>query len=163
LAIPLVLITGMAAAVEVIHQDGNASQILQLDVDGVLWNVTFVYGSADAAYPGDVFEFETEADAIAVVGAVCDALNPFQFGETTQFPTVGPDADGVFYVAYEGLGDDVSVVQGFLAITDPSVFRWLPDSRGGQVTAATVYTYAKFNLSVPVESASWSKIKALYK
>jgi len=157
------LIAGTAAAVEVIHQDGNVSQILELDVDGELFDITFVYEPAETAYAGDQFDFETLDDAIAVVAAITVALNPEFTDEGTEFPSVGPDADTTFMVAHQRIGEDVTIVLGFLAImTKQNILRWLPDDVGQDISVTSINTYVKAIRSVPVDSTSWGHIKALY-
>jgi len=153
----LLLTAGTASAAEVIAQDGIVSEILDLEVNGEFWDITFVHESPETAYPGDVYDVKTEEDAMAVVTAVVATLNPFDPDLPTPFNSVGPDGDLSFYIAFQRVGADVMMTQGWTPFVGPQEpLRWVPDDKSGAFPATSVWTFIQATLSVPVESSSWS-------
>jgi hypothetical protein len=77
----------------------NATAIRNLDVDGMLFDVDFVFGDAETVYGGrpPTFDFNSGADAIAAVDAATAALNGVPTVET-----VGQSIESAFFnVGYE--------------------------------------------------------------
>jgi len=163
LALPFLLVAGTAAAQTVTGVDSIATGILGLQVGSETYDITFVSGTAEEVYPSDVFDFTTLGDAVAVVAAIAEALNPPDLAESTEWWWLSPDEDQQFLVAYQRAGDNVTIVLGYLAaLTTPSRTRWVGDVLGQPVPATQPSTWAIVATPTPVESATWGKIKALY-
>jgi len=116
LATALLLGPGMASALTVIENAGIASEILDLPVDGTLYNVVFLADEfADRLYAGTGgtldFDFDNATDASAAVDAIVAALNG------AGVNGVGPDdnmtaPDNEFRIGFMSLGSDVRTQVG---------------------------------------------------
>ena len=86
----LLLGASTAQAVEVIYEGDNATGIENLEVDGVLYHVEFLYDSAENIYGESLtFDFPDAEKVVAASSAVRAALNSVE-----AVTTVGPQGDG---------------------------------------------------------------------
>ena len=152
-AVALVLLVGSGAA-QVQRKGSNATGILNLEVDGTNYDVTFKYDTAVNIYgasPG-VYDFTSLAAAILAVDAINIALNA-----AGGIETVGPQTSLFYNVPFDFENDLVIARQG----EHPGSL-WIPgeDLRPFRVSDP----YADFAPAgtVPVESTTWGRIKALY-
>jgi len=173
LALPFLLVAGTAGAQVVIYADSNATQILGLQVGTVTYDVTFVQGTGDDIYPGDAFDFSSAADALLAVEAIRDAFNELwscvdpdccdEPGGGTLIRSVGPQREGDFFVPYGRAGGFLDIHFGSLFVDTQACLRYLWQALGPDIVESDVsVAYAVFENPVPVESATWGKIKALY-
>ena len=144
----LFLLGVSSAQAAMVTLDGDtATGILNLNVDGVLYNVDFVNASADDIYgdpPG--FDFNSE-DAVTANKAVRDALN--DSAAVWVGPSSSPqDRDNMY-----AIGGDVdfgTVVVARSEYTDPDWHEILPI----QYPRGSEKLYADFT-PVPVPAAFW--------
>jgi len=154
-AIVLLLVPGSGAAFEVQFSGSNATGILDLDVDGTAYDVTFQVEIADDIYgapPGTwLFDEFAAADAIDAVNA---ALNT-----EAAVTTVGSDNSPDYNIGYDYENSIVFVRQATYTSGD-----WGRDTGIIFHQRDEQKTYAVFGPagSTPVESSTWGRIKALY-
>jgi hypothetical protein len=153
-ALILVLGSGAAQAFEVQFEGSNATGILNLDINGTMYDVTFEFNSAASIYglPPGAFDMADELEAGDAVDAVNGALNT-----ENQVQTVGPDTSRAYDIGYDFENSIVWVRQAtYGSATWTQLTGVLFESK------AEGRTYARFHVSVPVEYSSWGQIKALY-
>lgn len=139
LAVMGVLAAGVAQATYSLPGD-NVTEIMNLDVGGVLYNVAFVYDSADDIWSGNP-DFTTQADALAANMAINEALN----AASPEVTTVGPTLSYFYKVPYAIDGDVVSYC---LSKYDGSAQDWV-HAFDSTVSASEDKPYAVFTAVVP--------------
>jgi hypothetical protein len=155
-ALFLVLGSGPVLAFEVIHAGSNATGIVQLDVDGVTYDVTFRNLSAGGVYgqePG-IYDFKNLLDAQAAVDAVNAALNT-----VPEVETVGSNNSSIYNIGVGFENDIVFVREGSYSPGGDWEQLANTDFRGYSI----VHTYADFDISLQVKSATWGRLKELYR
>jgi len=146
LAVTLLLAGGAAQAVEVIRDGTNALGIVDLNVNGTSYNVTFVLESAaelHGSYPG-VFRFDTKVEAGDAVFAVNVVLNEENITE------VGPVGSGspLFKLAFDAGAPilDVELAYVRLAATEGGADWLLQEDTNFQVWPDPTF-YAEFEVA----------------
>jgi len=139
---------GAAQAYEVIIEGDQACGISNLEVSGALYNVEFVFKSADELYgETPVFDVSNESSAIRLVDAIAVALsNPGQ-GQAPPL-TVGVCGSGMattyFAIGFGEAADFVEVVDGSRLVEPADI--WVnggPDTRVDNVQES----YASLSLA----------------
>lgn len=152
-AVALVLLVGSGVA-QVQSNGSNATGILNLAVGGTNYDVTFKYDTAENIYgaqPG-TYDFTTLAAAILAVDAVNAALNA-----AGGIETVGPQTSLFYNVPFDFENDLVIARQG----EHPGSV-WIPGEDLRPFQASDPYADFAPAGTVPVESTTWGRIKALY-
>lgn len=138
----LLLGASTAQETEVIFEGNNATGIKNLEVDTVLYNVKFLFDSAENIY-GDplIFDFPREAKALEASSAVRAALNSVE-----AVTTVGPWEDTEFLIGFDEEGDFVGVTHDVYADPDGP---WQTAEWGTSLRwPSNFYTYADFTQEV---------------
>jgi hypothetical protein len=152
----LLLVAGPVAAFEVQFLGSNATGILDLDVNGTLYDVTFQFDTAENLYgaPPGTFLFD-EIEAKDAIDAVNAALNT-----ESAVTTVGSDNSRVYTIGYDFENSIVFVRQAEYFTGD-----WIliPGVSGAVKTDDFSYAVFEPANSTPVETSSWGHIKALYR
>ncbi len=119
---------------QVIFEGYNATGIRNLEVDGKLYHVEFVFDSADNIY-GDSPVFDFQDDVEAASSAVRDALN-----SEPAVETVGPEEDDVYKIGFNVNRSFVVVTQDYY---QASIGPWV---QGDQtfLYVHRAHTYADF-------------------
>jgi hypothetical protein len=143
------------AAFEVQFSGSNATGILNLDVNGNFFDVTFQFDTAENVYgaPPGTFLFDE-----FVAGDAIDAVNTALKTESAV-TTVGSDNSDVYTIGYDFENSLVFVRQAENFLGD-----WIRvDGVSGAVKTLDL-TYAVFEpaTSTAVEASTWGRIKALY-
>ena len=119
------LLAPIAAQAEptVIFEGRHATGIINLELDGVTYDVTFEWGSSHSLFgdPGD-FTFPSEEPAYAAIKAVWSVLNT-----EPSVQSVGPEnAFFTYFVvpADEGTEQGISYVAGFISEYDQFRYNW---------------------------------------
>jgi hypothetical protein len=147
---------GVAQAALVIHDGSNASRIENLDIDGIFYDVDFVFKSAVDVYGNPpVFDFTaiSSPSAFRARDSVIDALN---HDATVPIHTVGPIGGvnlDLYYIGYDLIVPDKWLVAkaqyysttGLWGMGNPHI-----DVNEGNLPAL----YADFS-QVPVPGAVW--------
>ena len=154
-AVVLILVPGSGAAFEVQFSGSNATGILDLDVGGTPYDVTFQSDTADNIYgtPPGTFLFDefAAADAIDAVNSALDtesAVTTVGSGNTSDY-NIGYDFENAIVFVRQA-----SYTSGDWTRLSGVIFHQKDEQN----------TYAVFEPagSTPVESATWGRIKALY-
>jgi hypothetical protein len=152
----LLLVAGPVAAFEVQFSGSNATGILDLDVNGTLYDVTFPFDTATNVYgsPIGTFLFD-EFEAIDAIDAVNTALNT-----ESAVTTVGSDTSRSYNIGYDIENSLVWVRQAESNSGD-----WVRLTGIIWESKVLGLTYAVFETaaSTPVETSTWGSIKALYR
>ena len=125
-----------------------------LNVNGTLYNVDFIFTDADQLYGSSgnkVFDFTSDAAANSAVDAAVAALNDYNGTSLFDVMLVGnrkPNEDNFFIVGYNEDGGRTDYIQGFYS-TDT----WVNDQPGDRLSFVNA-TYADFN-AVPIPGAVW--------
>jgi hypothetical protein len=152
----LLLVPGSVAAFEVQFSGSNATGILDLDVNGTLYDVTFEFDTAENLYgaPPGIFLIDEFVASDAVV-AVNAALNT-----ESAVTTVGSDNSSVYTIGYDFENSFVFVRQG-----ESLIGEWIEIPGISGAVKTEDFTYAVFEpaISTPVETSTWGSVKALYR
>lgn len=151
-------ISSQAFTVEIDSSGTNALGIRNLEVDSVLYNVAFRYGSSNDIYgaPPDLL-FEGEDASAVATAAVNTALN-----SEDSVRTVGPQTSELYNI---GAGVDINYPQFLMAFTsaydDRTPFEWdIAKAKDEGLLGVNIIgldvlaTYADFN-PVPIPAAGW--------
>lgn len=112
--------------------------ITNLEVGGVLYNVEFLFDSADDIWGGN-FDFTTQPDALAANAAVNDALN----AAPAEVTKVGPSLLYFYKVPYEAIVGGDLVAYCLSAYDSPVQDDWAHHHDGG-ISASEDTSYAVF-------------------
>jgi len=120
---------------QVIFEGNNATGILNLEVDGKLYNVEFRFDSAENIYGAPpIFDFQDDIDAAR--SAVIDALN-----SEPAVATVGPVEADFYLIGFDLKGPYVEVTQEYYrAFGGP----WKQNTTTSLTTSTSLFTYADF-------------------
>ena len=135
------LLLGASAAqafeVEVDETGTNATAIRNLEFNGELYDVTFLYSSTDDIWGDEAFDFDDFTVAADAVVAVNDALNT-----VPEVVTVGPESGEQYALPFAQSGIFVDVQVGAQNSTDNE---WVYSGSSYTNVATTNETYAKFS------------------
>jgi hypothetical protein len=165
-ALALLLGAGAAQAAPTVRLDPMdntvALGIENLDVNGTVYNVDFVFTDSDMLYGfPKVFDFTSAADANTAVDAARAVLNDYNAVEAVDVVLVGdrtsnldPNPDNFFLVGFEEMAGRTSFVQSFY-----DVDTWINDGVGDTLSFNN-NTYATFTF-VPEPGATALGLAAL--
>jgi len=139
----LLLGTSAAQAQTVISSAGNATEILDLEVNGVLYNVEFVSDNGLGLYgEPPVFPFSGgQTDTINAANAVNDALNNAE----ERIDTVGPDGSAHTNDYLIGFDTEEIITPIFIAVRSFASADWQLDFEGfEEIGLRIVAMWAKF-------------------
>jgi hypothetical protein len=146
-ALVFLLGAGAAQAARVIDIGGTGLQILDLELDGQIYDVEFIFDNANNIYGSNPttmdLDFMSRSDSDAAVGAINDALDQegdiFSVNESSSF---------LYTVPFEVDGQTMERSVGFEK--EANWVRW-PDS--SKTLASNAGSYAKFTV-VPEPSTA---------
>jgi hypothetical protein len=166
-AVAMSLLLGASAvSAEVIWGDSSepkkATAITDLMVGGTAYRVDFVLDwhafEVYGPFPG-ILTFETRNEAEEARGAINAALN------TAGATSIGEDGvEGNFGLGYN-IGYETFIfatIESIHTVRATYTDTWGNLSENTPTYNADQKEWARFSLSVPVESSSWSRVKALY-
>jgi hypothetical protein len=146
-------LTVSAAQAQVLGTGSNATGIRNLDVDGTVYDVEFLFGSSNLIYGTDpkVFDFPSVGDLPTAAAAASDAVRT-ALNDIGTFETVGPDGGtnlDFFDIGFgaEGLGATTLVSTGEFFILSDTWDKSDPATRSR--ISSDNYVYADFTVVVP--------------
>ncbi|MEL7036990.1 MAG: PEP-CTERM sorting domain-containing protein [Cyanobacteria bacterium J06592_8] len=125
--------SGASAVTLIRANDGSVTRIENLEVEGLEYNVDFIFNQSYNDVFGGSFDFESEQEALSASEAVATALGDEEFLFEAFLFNAGVTNQDDFFIPFEFsgvsdvrfVGEDVSISAPLLDIDQPSPLRFI--------------------------------------